>query len=163
MGIQDSKRITALKREQLFDWILSHAAGVSVGWASVGEIEHLNIRGATLLAMRRAVEGLFGEGGAFESALLAIDGIDRVPGVPFSQIPVPGGDSRVLTIAAASIIAKVSRDRVMRDLDHEFPEYRFREHKGYGTSAHRDALLRLGLSPHHRPRFCRKTLNPDLH
>lgn len=159
IGIRDSKVLAPRKRESLFRWILENARGVSVGWASVTEIDRLNVRVATLLAMGRAVENLLGFIDPPSIALVAVDGIEPLPDFPFPQRTVIGGDGSVLTIAAASIVAKVSRDRVMDDLDRDNPLYFFREHKGYGTLAHRDAIREHGLSPHHRPLFCRKVLN----
>jgi len=156
LGINDSKMLSPRKREKLYSSILENAKLVSVGWASVQEINFLNIRSATLLAMRRAVEGVIKNLPHDSLPLLAIDGQDLIPGIPLSQEAVVGGDRMVLSIAAASIVAKVSRDRLMEEIDREYPVYRFREHKGYGTLVHRESIRAFGLTPYHRLLFCRK-------
>lgn len=152
-GINDSKKLSEKKREALFDVICARAAAFSVASATVEEIEEYNILGATFLAMRRAVAGL---GETVQYAL--IDG-NRLP----PHLPVPGecvvkGDALSASIGAASILAKVSRDRVMREMDAVYPGYGFAVHKGYGTAAHIEALHRLGPCPIHRAGFLTKIL-----
>ena len=149
-GINDSKRLTEKKREALFDVICERAAAYSIASASVEEIERLNILQATFLAMRRAVQGL-----SVRPDLALIDG-NRLP--PDWEVPartVVKGDALSASIAAASILAKVSRDRVMLELDRQFPAYGFAKHKGYGTAAHYAALRKEGPSPEHRLSFLR--------
>ncbi len=149
-GINDSKKLTEKKREALFDVICERAAAYSIASASVEEIERINILQATFLAMRRAVQGL-----SVRPDLALIDG-NRLP--PDWEVPartVVKGDTLSASIAAASILAKVSRDRVMLELDRRFPAYGFAKHKGYGTAAHYAALRKGGPSPEHRLSFLR--------
>jgi ribonuclease HII len=155
LGIMDSKMLSPLKRERIYHSILGNAKFVSVGFSSVEEIESLNIRQATLLAMRRAVESKPMPSLSDSAFLIAVDGKDRIPGLVFPQETIVAGDRLVLSIAAASIVAKVSRDRFMDELDKEFPAFHFRQHKGYGTLFHRQMIEKNGLSPFHRPHFCR--------
>lgn len=147
IGLDDSKALSAAARERLFEEIL--ATG-SVGIASVGPegIDRLNIRGATLLAMRRAVLAL-----AQRPAHALVDGRDVPPDLPCPATAVIGGDARSVSIAAASIVAKVVRDRMMAQLALAHPGYGFERHMGYGTAAHLDALRRLGPTIHHRRSF----------
>jgi ribonuclease HII len=145
-GIDDSKALTPEKREALYAKLLA-CAEIGVGAASVAEITRLNILNATLLAMRRAVIAL-----PRRPALVLIDG-NCAPALSCDALTIVGGDSRVISIAAASIIAKVTRDRIMRRLARRFPDYGFEHHMGYPTEAHRAALARLGPTPHHRPGF----------
>ncbi|MEM6761570.1 MAG: ribonuclease HII [Pseudomonadota bacterium] len=146
-GLDDSKRLSAATRERLFDEIIAHAhvAVASVGCAS---IETLNIRGASLLAMRRAVEAL-----PVTPELALVDGNAIPPGLRIAARGLVKGDQRSASIAAASIVAKVSRDRFMVRLAAACPGYGFETHKGYGTRAHQAALARLGPSIHHRRGF----------
>jgi ribonuclease HII len=147
-GLDDSKKLTPAKREALYAAITGFPGlHWALGWASVGEIETLNILRATHLAMRRAAEGL-----AVAPAHCLIDGLP-VPDFPLPHTAVVKGDSRSLSIAAASIIAKVSRDRVMREIDQEFPQYGFAQHQGYGTAAHLAAIRVHGPCRHHRRSF----------
>ena len=146
-GLNDSKTLTAARRAALFDEI--HAkAEVSLAWASVEEIDRLNIRAASLLAMRRAVEGLRS---LPEAAL--IDGNACPEGLPCRGVTLVKGDALSLSVAAASIIAKVARDRVMVQLAAEFPGYGWEVNAGYPTASHRAALQHLGVTPHHRRSF----------
>ena len=145
-GIHDSKKISKKKREQLFEAIMQ-VAMVGVGRANVAEIDTLNILGATKLAMERAVEAL---GTHVDVAL--IDG-NQPPALPCKVQAVVKGDSKSLSIAAASIIAKVTRDRVMEELDADYPGYGFAQHAGYGTKAHMAAIEHLGPCPAHRTSF----------
>ncbi len=147
-GINDSKQLSRAKREFLFDIIVSNGR-FGVGTASVEEIDRLNILRASLLAMQRAYSGL---GLEMPPALALIDGI-HAPDLPCPCYCLPKGDSLSLSIAAASIIAKVSRDRIMADIAREYPQYGFERHAGYGTKAHREALERYGLTPWHRRSF----------
>jgi ribonuclease HII len=155
-GIADSKSLSPAKRTFLAGLIRQEALHVSLGWATVDEVNCKNVRGATFLAMSRAFHLIPPHLSDDPSLFLAVDGRDRVPEISTRQIPVIGGDRKILSVAAASIVAKVARDGYMGELDALFPGYLFSEHKGYGTEDHRSAILRLGLSPHHRPLFCRK-------
>lgn len=145
----DSKLLSEDRREKLYNIIITKHRWC-VGIASVEEIDRINILQASLLAMRRAVEGL---GVAFGHVL--VDGKFTVPGLTsaFKQTPFVKGDGRLENISAASLVAKVTRDRLMRDLHREFPEFGFETHKGYGTSEHRRALAKVGATIHHRKTF----------
>lgn len=147
-GLTDSKRLSPRRREA-FDTLLRASPDVSfgLGIASVEEIDRLNILRATHLAMARAVEAL-----PLPPEFLLVDG-RPVPGLPVSSAALVGGDGRSLSIAAASVLAKVARDRIMKAFDADHPGYGFAAHKGYGTAAHHAALLRLGPCPHHRRSF----------
>lgn len=149
-GLNDSKKLSEKRREQLYGEITAKALHWSVAFASVEEIEELNILGATYLAMNRAIAGL---GVVPELAL--IDG-NRAAGVEYKTRCVVGGDGKCADIAAASIIAKVTRDWLMYQLDRQYPGYGFAKHKGYGTAGHYAAIRELGASPVHRPSFLRK-------
>jgi ribonuclease HII len=146
-GLADSKKLSEARREQLFDIICERALAWSLGRAEVEEIDRLNILQASLLAMQRAVAGL----DPLPTHAL-IDG-NRCPKLPCSAEAVIKGDSKVAAISAASIIAKVSRDREMVELDQIYPGYGIAIHKGYPTPAHLDALARLGITPIHRRSF----------
>jgi ribonuclease HII len=151
-GIDDSKRVPEKKREVLYEQIAVRAAAWAVGSASVEEIDTLNILAASLLAMARALEKL---GTAWSVAL--IDGNRPVPSLdPKRQITIVGGDARSASIAAASIMAKVTRDRIMRQYHVCYPCYAFDAHKGYGTEEHRRRIAEHGLCPLHRKSFCGK-------
>ena len=147
-GLNDSKKLTEKKRDALFDVITERA--LTYGIASVEEIEEFNILNATFLAMNRAVAKL---DPAPELAL--IDG-NRNTGIAMPSRCIVKGDSRCADIAAASILAKVSRDRYMLNLAEKYPQYHFEQHKGYGTKLHYEALREYGPSPEHRPSFLRK-------
>ena len=142
--LDDSKKLTARKREQLFDIIIREAVCYSVSRASVEEIDQFNILGASLLAMKRAVEAL-----VVQPVHVLVDG-NKVPVWGYSSEAVIGGDGRVAAIGAASILAKVTRDREMIHLDKQYPGYGLAKHKGYPTQAHKEALKRLGITPIHR-------------
>ncbi len=146
-GLADSKKLSEARREQLFDIICKRALAWSLGRAEVEEIDQLNILHATMLAMQRAVAGLTP---APTHAL--IDG-NRCPLLPCSAEAVVKGDSKVAAISAASILAKVSRDREMVELDRIYPGYGIAIHKGYPTELHLEALSRLGVTPIHRRSF----------
>lgn len=152
-GLNDSKKLTEKKREQLFDEIISKARAYCVATASVEEIEEINILQATFLAMKRAYEGL---GIAADIAL--IDG-NRLPNLDCKMETVVKGDGLSASIAAASVLAKVSRDRYMTELAEKYPEYRFDKHKGYGTKLHNELILKHGPCPAHRMSFLKKLLN----
>lgn len=146
-GLNDSKKVPAPRREAL--WAELHdVAEVSVGWASVAEIDALNIRNAALLAMSRAVAGL-----ARQPDHALIDGNALPAGLPCPGTAIVKGDGRCLSIAAASIIAKVARDRVMVALAQQYPGYGWEGNAGYPTAAHLAALQDLGVTPHHRRSF----------
>jgi len=144
---RDSKRLAERKRERLYHHIRRHARACRVSMATVEEIDRLNILEATMLAMRRSVEGL-----PLRPGRVLVDG-NRVPPLALPTEAVIGGDDSVQPIAAASIVAKVVRDRYMRMLDRRYPGYGFAGHKGYGTKAHMQALAELGPSPAHRVSF----------
>ena len=145
-GINDSKKLSASKRDALYEQILTNCK-TGIGIATVEEIDALNILGATKLAMRRAVEML-----PVRPDIALVDG-NRAPEMPCAVQTVIGGDAKSLSIAAASIIAKVTRDRIMRELAREFPGYGWENNAGYGTAQHQAALLLLGVTPHHRRSF----------
>lgn len=149
--LRDSKLLDARRREELYPLIVKRAMAWSVGVASVEEIATLNIRGANLLAMRRAVE-------AIEFVEYVLVDAWTIPGITIPQRGIVRGDLTVKSIAAASIIAKVMRDRMMRELAQEFPQYGFDVHKGYGTKAHREAIVEHGVCPHHRLAFCHQAI-----
>lgn len=146
-GLADSKKLTARRREQLFDEIRAKALCCSVAQASVQEIDELNILQATLLAMRRAVEGL-----RLAPNLVLVDG-NRLPVLAMRAEAIVKGDALVAAISAASILAKVTRDRWCADYDQQYPQYGFAKHKGYGTAAHLAALQTHGACPEHRTTF----------
>ena len=146
-GLNDSKKLSEKKREQLFPEIQRVALAWSVAFASVEEIEERNILGATMLAMNRAIAGL-----SLTPDLALIDG-NRNKEIEVPSRCVVHGDARCASIAAASILAKVSRDHLMLELAREYPQYGFEKHKGYGTRAHYAALREYGPCPAHRPSF----------
>ena len=146
-GLNDSKKLSEKKREQLFPEIQQIALAWSVAFASVEEIEERNILGATMLAMNRAIAGL-----SLTPDLALIDG-NRNKEIEVPSRCVVHGDARCASIAAASILAKVSRDHLMLELAREYPQYGFEQHKGYGTRAHYAALREYGPCPAHRPSF----------
>ena len=154
-GLDDSKRLSPPKRDALFDKISGIATAIGVGRIEAAEVDAINIRRANLLAMKEAVEALVPAPGH-----LLVDGIDAIDWQG-AQTTVVGGDARSISIAAASIIAKVTRDRIMVACDPEFPEYGFARHKGYGTSAHLAALQAHGPSAAHRRSFLRKRFKFD--
>jgi len=147
-GLDDSKRVPPEEREQLFARVMNEARAFS--WSVVGprRIDHANIRNASLDAMRRAVLRL-----RTSPELVLVDGRDPVPGLRCTQHAIIDGDARMLSIAAASILAKVVRDRIMQRLDRVWPEYGFARHKGYSTPEHLEVLRRLGPCPLHRYTF----------
>jgi ribonuclease HII len=146
-GLDDSKKLTAIARERAFAALIESAADIGIGEASVDEIDLLNIRKATHLAMARAVRAL-----APAPAVALVDGNDP-PALPCPCETLVGGDGRSLSIAAASIIAKVTRDRMMLALHRIHPGYGWATNKGYGTEEHLEALALLGVTVHHRRSF----------
>lgn len=152
-GLNDSKKLSESKREKLYDVILQTAVSCCVASASVEEIEQYNILQATFLAMRRAVEGL-----SCVPDLALIDGNQLPTGLAVPARTIVKGDGRSASIAAASVLAKVTRDRYMKQQDTLYPGYGFAVHKGYGTKAHYAALAEQGPSPIHRMSFLKKWL-----
>ena len=149
-GINDSKKLTEKKREQLFDEICEKSRGFCIASATVAEIEEINILNAAMLAMKRAYDGL-----GFSAELVLVDG-NRLPPINGNVKAVVKGDATSASIAAASILAKVARDRYMDELAQIYPQYGFDKHKGYGTKAHYAAVDEYGLCPVHRPSFFKK-------
>ena len=146
-GLNDSKKLTEKKREALFPVIQEQALAWSIGWATAEEIDRVNILQATFLAMKRAVERLSQKPG-----WVLVDG-NRMPPWDLPGETVVKGDAQCASIAAASILAKVSRDRLLREWDQLYPQYGFAKHKGYGTKAHYEAIQQFGLLPIHRRSF----------
>lgn len=146
-GLDDSKKLTEKRRELLFDEIKQKALSWCVARASVEEIDKINILQASLLAMTRAVQGLH-----IQPEFVLVDG-NKLPKWSYQAEAVVKGDSRVAAISAASILAKVVRDREMIELDKQFPGYGLADHKGYPTKMHMDAVVRLGITPIHRKSF----------
>ena len=149
-GLNDSKKLSAVKRELLYDEITAKAVSYGIAFATVEEIERLNILGATYLAMNRAIAKLDAA-----PRLALIDG-NRSSGIEFNSRCVVGGDAKCASIAAASILAKVTRDRYMLQMAERYPQYGFADHKGYGTKAHYAALREFGPCEIHRPSFLKK-------
>ena len=149
-GVNDSKKLTEKKREALFDVIKETAVSYSIAYASVEEIESINILNATMLAMKRAVEGL-----DVKADYAMIDG-NKMPPLDIDGETIVKGDAKSMSIACASILAKVSRDRLLYEYAKEYPQYQFDKHKGYGTSALREAILEYGPCPYHRMSFLKK-------
>lgn len=152
-GLNDSKKLSEKKREALYDVITEKATAYCIAYGSVEEIEKCNILEATFIAMNRAIDGL-----SVQPDYALIDG-NRVP----TDIKIPcetviKGDAKSASIAAASILAKVTRDRLLLEYDKQYPEYNFKKHKGYGTKEHTDLILKYGVSPVHRPSFLKKLL-----
>lgn len=151
-GVNDSKKLSEKKREALFDVIREKSISYSIASASVEEIEELNILNATMLAMKRAVEEL-----KVPADYAMIDG-NHLPKLNIDSEFVIKGDSKSMSIACASILAKVSRDRLLCEYAEKYPQYHFEKHKGYGTKAHIEALKEFGPCPIHRPSFLKKIL-----
>lgn len=157
-NINDSKKLSEKKREILFDKIISYCH-VGVGIATVEEIDDVNILNATFLAMKRALEDIQKDEIKFDKVL--VDGNKLIKGYDGKQEAVIKGDAKSLSIAAASIIAKVTRDRIMMINAEKYPEYFFEKHKGYGTKLHREILLEKGPLPIHRKTFLKKILKTE--
>lgn len=145
---RDSKTLSAKQRKEAESFIKTHAVAWAIGEVDASTIDRINIHHASLLAMRRALAGVSPD------AFVLVDGKFCVPDVPHMQMSVIDGDARCLSIAAASIIAKVYRDELMDHLHAEYPAYGFLRHKGYGTPEHQEALRLHGLTPLHRATFC---------
>lgn len=151
-GVNDSKKLSEKKREALFDVIKNEVLAYSIAFATVEEIEEMNILNATMLAMKRAVEGL-----SVKADYALIDG-NRFPPLDIQGEYVVKGDAKSMSIAAASILAKVSRDRLCYEYAEKYPMYGFDKHKGYGTKAHTEAILKYGPCEIHRMSFLKKIL-----
>lgn len=151
-GVNDSKKLTEKKREALFDVIKEQALAYAVAFATVEEIEEMNILNATMLAMKRAVESL-----PVKADFAMIDG-NRLPDLTIDSEYIVKGDAKSMSVACASILAKVTRDRLLYKYAEEYPQYHFDKHKGYGTKLHVDALRKYGPCPYHRLSFLRKIL-----
>ena len=149
-GVNDSKKLSEKKREALFEVIKAEALSYCIAYASVEEIESMNILNATMLAMKRAVEGL-----SVRADFAMIDG-NRLPQLDIDAEYIIKGDAKSMSIACASILAKVSRDRLLYQYAEEFPQYGFDKHKGYGTKVHREALMQYGPCKYHRLSFLGK-------
>ncbi|MBQ9742680.1 MAG: ribonuclease HII [Ruminococcus sp.] len=151
-GVNDSKKLTEKKREKLFDVVKESALSYCIAFSTVEEIEELNILNATMLAMKRAVEGL-----DIPADFAYIDG-NRTPDLSIPCEYIIKGDARSMSVASASILAKVARDRLMLEYAKEYPQYFFEKHKGYGTKLHTDMIKEYGPSPIHRMSFLKKIL-----
>lgn len=146
-GVNDSKKLSEKKRDMLFDVVKESALAYSIAFATVEEIEKINILNATMLAMKRAVEGL-----DIKADFAYIDG-NRTPDLDIPCEYIIKGDARSMSVAAASILAKVARDRLMLNFSEDYPQYHFEKHKGYGTKIHMDAIREYGPCPIHRLSF----------
>ena len=149
-GVNDSKKLSEKKRESLFDVIREQALSYSIAYATVDEIEEINILNAAMLAMRRAIDGL-----DIKADYAMIDG-NKIPPIDIDAECIVKGDAKSMSIACASILAKVSRDRLLYKYAEEYPMYGFDKHKGYGTKVHREAILKYGPCPYHRKSFLKK-------
>ncbi len=154
-GVNDSKKLTEKKREQLFDAIIDNAVAYSIAFATVEEIEEMNILNATMLAMKRACEGLDPK-----PDFAIIDG-NKTPKLDCPAYSIVKGDSLSQSIAAASILAKVSRDRLITKAAEQYPQYFFEKHKGYGTALHTEMIQKYGPCPIHRKSFLKKILKEN--
>ena len=152
-GVNDSKKLSEKKREELFDVVINTALAYCIAFGSVEEIEEHNILATTMMTMKRAVEGL-----SVKADYAIIDG-NKTPVLDIPSKPIVKGDANSMSIAAASILAKVSRDRLMLEYAKEYPQYCFEKHKGYGTKLHNEMILEYGPSPIHRMSFLKKLLN----
>lgn len=156
-GLNDSKKLTEKKREMLFPIITKKAIAYGIGFASEQEIDEINILNATFLAMRRAVEAL-----GISPDLLLIDGNQKPKIGVGEEVTVIKGDAKSVSVAAASVLAKVSRDRYMLEKSQEYPQYAFEKHKGYGTKLHYEKIAEYGVSPIHRKTFLKKILGDTV-
>ena len=147
LGINDSKKLSEKKRDLLYDLIREKAIAWSVACATEKEIDEINILNATFLAMKRAVDGL-----PVRPDIALVDG-NRKPGIGIEEMTLVKGDAKSISIAAASILAKVSRDRYLLELDRQYPQYQFAKHKGYPTALHYEMIKQYGISPVHRLSF----------
>lgn len=153
--VKDSKKLTPRKRETLFTEVRKHALSFGVGWAGPREVDEINILQATFLAMKRAIDRI---NITEENSLIVVDGNKIVPGVKTPQIAVVSGDDLSLSVACASVLAKVVRDRWLAVLARRYPEYGFERHKGYGTKEHYRAIERAGVCVEHRRSFLTRVL-----
>ena len=149
-GLDDSKKLTEKKRDMLYDVICEEAIAYGIAFASVEEIEEMNILQATFLAMKRAVESL-----SVKPDLALVDG-NQKPSLDIQARTLVKGDAKSPSIAAASILAKVTRDRLMTEIAEQYPQYEFPKHKGYGTKLHYEKIMEHGISPVHRRSFLKK-------
>lgn len=156
-GLNDSKKLTEKKREMLFPMIIENATAYGIGFASEQEIDEINILNATFLAMSRAVEAL-----GISPDLLLIDGNQKPKIGVGEEVTVIKGDAKSVSVAAASVLAKVSRDRYMLEKSQEYPQYAFEKHKGYGTKLHYEKIAEYGVSPIHRKTFLKKILGDTV-
>ena len=147
LGLNDSKKLSEKKREELYDEIMKKAVAAAVGIVGPARIDEINILQATYEAMREAV------GKLSRAPRILLNDAVRIPGIAISQVPIIKGDAKSVSIAAASILAKVTRDRLMYEYDKIMPEYGFASHKGYGSKVHIEALQKYGPSPIHRKTF----------
>ncbi len=152
-GLNDSKKLSEKKREQLFDIITEKALAYCVAYGTLEEIEEKNILQATFLAMNRAIEGL-----ELKADFALIDGNKLPAGIKIPAAAIVKGDAKSMSIAAASILAKVSRDRLLMEYDKQYPEYQFAKHKGYGTKLHTDLIKEYGPCEIHRLSFLKNIL-----
>lgn len=151
-GLDDSKKLSETTREALFDVVKENALAYGIGWASEQEIDEVNVLQATFLAMIRAVKAM-----PVPADYALVDG-NRMPPLMIPGETVVKGDSKCACIAAASILAKASRDRLLRELDRQYPEYGFAKHKGYGTKEHYEAIKKYGVLPIHRRSFLKNLI-----
>ncbi len=154
-GVNDSKKLSEKKREAVYEEIMKKALAVGVGIKDVSVIEEVNILNATKLAMKEAISNL-----KVRPEYVLIDGNQMID-IDIEGETVVHGDAKSESIAAASIIAKVTRDRMLINWDKDYPEYGFAKHKGYGTKAHIEAIQKYGLTPLHRPSFCKKFIKEE--
>ncbi len=154
-GINDSKKLSEKKREALFDVIVEKAVAYGIAMSTAKEIDEINILQATFLAMRRAVDML-----PEKPDLALVDG-NRKPGLDCEEITIVKGDAKCISIAAASILAKVTRDRYMKELDKKYPEFCFAKHKGYGTKLHYEKIDEFGICDEHRRTFLKKLFGEE--
>ena len=152
--LNDSKKLSEKKREELYDIIMDKAVAVGFGMEDSGVIDEINIKQATLKAMKKAIENLKNPktGEKYVPDMLLVDA-ERIPDIGISQVGIIKGDAKSVSIAAASIVAKVTRDRMMVEYDSIYPGYDFASNKGYGTAAHMAAIRELGMTPIHRRSF----------
>ena len=155
LGINDSKKLSEKKREAIYDTIKEKAIAYGVGTASEKEIDEINILNAAFLAMKRAVEAM-----GIKPDLVLVDG-NRKPKTGYEEITIVKGDAKSISIAAASILAKVERDRYMKEIATKYPEYEFERHKGYPTKLHYEKIAQYGILPIHRRSFLKKILGEN--
>ena len=150
--IRDSKKLSKKQRDRAFSWILDHF-DIGVGVSDAQEIDQINILQATFVAMRRAIQSCLARDVNKDDVAIMVDGNQKIRAVEYAQYPIVAGDSQSISIAAASIVAKVTRDQLMENFDAQYPVYGFAQHKGYGTKKHLEFLCVYGPSPVHRISF----------